>query len=86
MSDQPQLQIRYCRSCGYLTRALSLATVIETQMQLNVELVPVSGGRYELWDGDTLVQGRTWFTVPSEEVLLAALRDHLAPGHPSSPA
>jgi predicted Rdx family selenoprotein len=76
------LKIHYCGSCGYLTRALSLVAAIKAVHGLHATLTPVSGGRYELWSGETLILKRSWLSVPSEEAMLAALRTHLDADHP----
>lgn len=70
------LEIRYCASCGYLTRALSLAATIERELGEAPALKPVSGGRYELWRGDALILKRTLLRVPSEQAMMEALRAH----------
>ncbi len=77
MTPSASLEIRYCQSCGYLTRALSLAATIQSTYGLAPALTPVSGGRYELWCADTLVLKRSWLAIPSEESLIQALHAHL---------
>lgn len=77
VTDVGPLTIRYCRSCGYLTRALSLVAAIKTAHGLETTLTPVSGGRYELWSGEHLVIKRSWISVPSEEAVLTALALYL---------
>ena len=77
MTEPVALEVRYCQSCGYLTRALSLAATIQSTHGLTTTLTPVSGGRYELWCAETLILKRSWLTVPSEEAMLAALQVHL---------
>lgn len=82
MTEVVPLDVRYCRSCGYLARALSLVAAIKAAHSLDATMTPVSGGRYELWSGEDLIIKRSWISVPSEEAVLTALSLYLGADHP----
>lgn len=67
LTEAAPRETRCCQSCAS----------IKAPHGLDATLTPVSGGRYELWCGETLILERAWLSVPSEEAMLAALRAHL---------
>ncbi|MFO0945527.1 MAG: Rdx family protein [Planctomycetota bacterium] len=50
-----QVTIKYCRPCGYIRHAESVAAMIRESTGGTVELVPGFFGVFKIWVGDQLV-------------------------------
>ncbi|HEX6001361.1 MAG TPA: Rdx family protein [Hyphomicrobiaceae bacterium] len=69
----PHVSIIYCRPCGYEKRARDAATALQSRCKLDVELVPGTGGIFEVKVGDKTVAQRAKGHFPSSEEIVAAV-------------
>ena len=72
-----KISIEYCNQWGYRPRAVSLAAKIEKQFPAKVELIPSSGGVFEVVVDDKLIYSkRETGEFPSERVILEKLDEN----------
>ena len=82
--ERHRIEIRYCTQCNWMLRAAWTAQeLLQTfgGSVREVALVPVTGGEFEVWVGETLVwsrRERDRFPEPKE--LKRAVRDVITPG------
>ncbi|KAB2911090.1 MAG: SelT/SelW/SelH family protein [Hyphomicrobiaceae bacterium] len=67
------VSIIYCRPCGYEKRAREAAAALQARCKLDVELVPGTGGVFEVKVGDKTVAKRAKGHFPSSEEIVAAV-------------
>ena len=67
------VSVIYCRPCGYEKRALEAAAALQSQCNLEPELVPGRGGIFEIKVGDKTVAKRARGHFPSSEEIVAAV-------------
>jgi selenoprotein W-related protein len=68
-----QVSIIYCRPCGYERRAKETAAAVQAQCKLDAELVPGTGGVFEVRVGDRTVAKRAKGHFPSSEEIVTAV-------------
>ena len=69
-----KISIEYCNQWGYRPRAASLADKIENQFPAKVELIPSSGGVYEIVvDQNLIYSKKATGQFPAEEAILEML-------------
>ena len=74
------VSIIYCGPCGYEKRAREAAAAVQSQCKLEPELVPGSGGIFEVKVGDRTVAKRVKGRFPSSEEIVAAVAAALRRG------
>jgi selenoprotein W-related protein len=74
------VSIIYCRPCGYEKRAREAAAALQSQCKLEPELVPGSGGIFEIKVGGGTVAKRAKGHFPSSEEIVAAVAAALRRG------
>lgn len=70
MSD---VSIIYCRPCGYEKRAKDVANALRAELAVEAELVPGSGGVFEVKVGDKTVAKRAKGHFPDAAEVVAAV-------------
>ena len=69
-----KISIEYCNQWGYRPRATSLAAKIEKQFPVTVEMIPSSGGVFEIVVNDKLIYSKkATGEFPSEFAILDML-------------
>jgi TetR/AcrR family transcriptional repressor of nem operon len=76
----PQVTIVYCRPCGYEKRAREAAAAVESACGVVPELVPGTGGVFDVKVGDRTVARRAKGHFPSSEEIVAAVRTAIQSG------
>lgn len=74
------VSIIYCCPCGYEKRARDAAAALQSRCKLDVELVPGTGGVFEVKIGDKTVAKRAKGHFPSSEEIVAAVTAALRRG------
>ena len=74
------VSIVYCRPRGYEKRAKEAAAAVQRQCKVEPELVPRSGGIFEVKVGDRTVANRAKGHFPSSEDIVAAVAAALRRG------
>jgi selenoprotein W-related protein len=67
------VSIVYCHPCGYEKYAREAAAALERRCNLHAELVPGTGGIFEVKVGDKIVAKRSNERFPSSEEIVAAV-------------
>lgn len=70
MSD---VSIIYCRPCGYEKRAKDVSNALRAELAVEAELVPGSGGVFEIKVGDKTVAKRAKGHFPDTAEVVAAV-------------
>jgi selenoprotein W-related protein len=74
------VSIIYCGPCGYEKRATEAATAVRSRCKLHVDLVPGTGGIFEVKVGDRTVAKREKGHLPTSEEVVAAVTAAIGPG------
>jgi selenoprotein W-related protein len=69
----PDVSIVYCQPCGYLKRAQDAAAALQAQLDVAPELVPGTGGIFEVRVDDRVVIQRSREGFPDEAQIVAAV-------------
>ena len=70
-----KISIEYCNQWGYRPRAASLAAKIEKQFPIKVEMIPSSGGIFEIVvDANLIYSKKATGIFPGERNILEMLR------------
>ena len=74
------LSIIYCRPCGYQKRASEAAAELKKQLKVKAELVPGSGGIFEVKVNEKIVAKREKGHFPDTADIVAAVAAELKRG------
>jgi len=69
----PDVSIIYCKPCGYEKRASDAAAALRDQLKLTANLVPGTGGIFEVRVGDKVVAKRAHGHFPDAREIVEAV-------------
>jgi len=76
-----KVSIEYCRVWNYEPRAAGLADALAHRFGLQAELIPSSGGVFEVTvDGDLVFSKKALDRFPDPEEIFGAIESRLRPG------
>lgn len=67
------VSIVYCKPCGYEKRAAAAAAALSRELGLTADLVPGTGGVYEVRVGEAVVAKRSLGGFPDEAEVVKAV-------------
>ncbi|OKO80706.1 hypothetical protein AC629_26860 [Bradyrhizobium sp. NAS80.1] len=68
-----EVTIIYCRPCGYEKRAKDAAAALHQQLAIESDLVPGTGGIFQVKLGDQIVASRSKGHFPATDEIVAAV-------------
>lgn len=68
-----EISIIYCKPCGYLKRAEDAASALRERLDIEAELVPGTGGIFEVRVDDKVVAQRSREGFPDPAEVVAAV-------------